>query len=187
MQLRQQLRRVTLAAGFTLLGTFAVGLSATPAMAATTPLPYCVTASDTLGNVGELCVNSISATPIGGGLVGEVVTAAGSIKICTVATACVTRPITLLNTGAGLNSADAVPSIVAGPPITYTITSPVTVCVGKTCTGSVTITLPTYTVTLFPSPPLATVCVNGPCSSTPLAPVTVTNDLGTMIAAISTN
>jgi hypothetical protein len=147
-------------------------------------LPYCAQASDTLGNVGQLCVNSITETPIAGET-GDLVTANGSLKVCDLGR-CSIFPLALSATGAGLNLSDAVPSIVANPPVTIPV--PEHVCVGTTCTpGSVNV--PSFTVTLFPNPPLATVCADGICSISPLSPVTVTDSTptGFLASLISTN
>jgi hypothetical protein len=147
-------------------------------------LPYCVQASDSPGRSAQLCINSVTSAPVAGTTTSESVTANGSVSYCTSAWSCTTQPVVLNQTGAGVNEADLIPSIRN----TGTTAVPITqFCVSSTCTpGSVNV--PSYQITLFPpgAGPLTKVCINGNCSSTPLAPVVLSNTtLNTLLASFS--
>ena len=136
------------------------------------PLPYCAGAGDSLGNSGTLCINSVTVTPVAGET-GDTVTATGTLTVCVLG-GCTVRPIAVGATGAGLNLSDLVPAIVQTGVTTVTI--PDRVCVGAIACTPGAVNVPSYTVTLFPNPPLGTVCVNGICQNTPiLAPIVLTS------------
>jgi hypothetical protein len=183
-------RKAALLIGATAVAGSAFVAMPTPAFAASQPtavalLPYCVQASDSPGRSAQLCVNSITSVSIPGTTTSEAVTGNGSLKVCTSTFSCTTLPLVLKATGVGLNPNDAVPTI------TYTGSTnvPITVfCVGSTCTPN-SVNVPAYNVTLFPpgAGPLTTVCVDGICSASPLAPVVVGSATSTeLLGAFST-
>jgi hypothetical protein len=147
-------------------------------------LPYCVTAADSPGRSATLCINSITSVPVAGTTTSESVTANGSVRVCTNTYSCTTAPVVLNQTGVGINEADAIPQITSTGSTTIGLTQ---FCVGSICTPGA-VTVPTYKITLFPpgAGPLAVLCVNGPCTSTPLAPVVLSSaTANTLLASFS--
>jgi hypothetical protein len=149
-------------------------------------LPYCVQASDSPGRSAQLCVNSITSTTIPGYSTSESVTGNGSLKVCTSTYSCSTVPLVLNATGFGLNPNAAVPTITYAGSTTIDLS---TVCVGTIVCTPGSVSVPRYNVTLFSpgSGPVETVCVDGICSTSPLAPVVVSSSSLNQLVALSTS
>jgi len=187
MRLHRTVSRFLTAAGATALLTLGLGAAPAPAQAAESVaapapvLPYCVQVSDSAGRLAQYCVNSAKAVAMPG-YVGETVQLDSYLKYCTGTYSCSTTNLDILATGAGVNVNDLVPALVYNGSTTVTLTR---VCTGSTCTpGSVSV--PAYDVYLFPdADPLVRICVNGTCSSTPVATIDVTDAVYDTVATFS--
>ncbi len=181
MRIRHRLRSTIAAVGLTFLSTLVLGATPTPASAGVVPVfPLCNGAHSGSTSV-DLCINSVTATPMGGGMLGEVVTSAGTLTVCS--PSCRVFKFGAATTGVGVNPDDIVPAITPGPAVGVPI--PVTLCVGTIYCTPAKEWVPTYNITLFPSAPVAMICIDGSCNPAPLAPLPVTDEVGNILAAFS--